>query len=58
MHQSWSVDLGIMMSEPAIRFENMGRERPWGCACWIVDPYALTRGGELRPAYRTEIRGW
>ena len=55
MHHSWLLDLGVMMSEPAIRFEGMAGECLWGCACWVVVPYNQMRGDELPPASRKEI---
>lgn len=41
---SWLLDLGVMLSEPSIRFEGMSGECIWGCACWVVVPYAAIRG--------------
>jgi hypothetical protein len=41
---SWLVDLGVMLCEPAIRFEGMAGECLWGCACWVVVPYEEIRG--------------
>ena len=41
---SWLVDLGVMLSEPAIRFDGMAGECLWGCACWVVVPYDEIRG--------------
>jgi hypothetical protein len=55
MHHSWLLDLGVLMSEPAIRFEGMAGECLWGCACWVVVPYAQMRGDELPPANRKLI---
>ena len=41
---SWLVDLGVMLCEPAIRFDGMAGECLWGCACWVVVPYDEIRG--------------
>ena len=41
---SWLVDLGVMLCEPAIRFDGMAGECLWGCACWVVVPYEEIRG--------------
>ena len=46
---SWLVDLGVMLCEPAIRFDGMAGECLWGCACWVVVPYDEIRG----PAVKT-----
>ena len=43
---SWLVDLGVMLCEPAIRFDGMAGECLWGCACWVVVPYDQLRGPE------------
>lgn len=52
---SWLVDIGPMISEPAIRFEGLAGECIWGCACWIVVPYDDVRGDKLPPPNRKEI---
>jgi hypothetical protein len=52
---SWLVDIGPMISEPAIRFEGLAGECIWGCACWIVVPYDDIRGDKLPPPNRKEI---
>lgn len=52
---SWLLDIGPMISEPAIRFEGLAGECIWGCACWIVVPYDELRGDKLPPASRKEI---
>jgi hypothetical protein len=44
MDHSWLLDLGVMLCEPAIRFEGMAGECLWGCACWVVVPYDDIRG--------------
>jgi hypothetical protein len=44
MDHSWLLDLGVMLCEPAIRFEGMAGECLWGCACWVVVPYEEIRG--------------
>ena len=54
-NHSWLLDLGVMMSEPAIRFDGMAGECLWGCACWVVVPYDQMRGDALPPATRKEI---
>ncbi len=41
---SWLLDLGVMLCEPAIRFDGMAGECLWGCACWVVVPYDEIRG--------------
>jgi hypothetical protein len=41
---SWLLDLGVLLSEPSIRFEGMAGECIWGCACWVVVPYEAIRG--------------
>ena len=55
LHHSWLLDLGVMMSEPAIRFNGMAGECLWGFACWVVVPYDQMRGDALPPADRTSI---
>lgn len=55
LHHSWLMDLGVMLSEPAIRFDGMAGECLWGCACWVVVPYAQIRGDVLPPSSRVEI---
>jgi hypothetical protein len=47
MAHSWLLELGVMLSEPAIRFEGMAGECLWGCACWVVVPYSAIRGEDL-----------
>jgi len=44
LDHSWLLDLGVLLSEPAIRFEGMAGECLWGCACWVVVPYEDIRG--------------
>jgi hypothetical protein len=46
MH-SWLLDLGVMLCEPSIRFDGMGGECIWGCACWVVVPHAAIRGEQI-----------
>lgn len=41
---SWLLDLGVLLCEPAIRFDGMAGECLWGCACWVVVPYDQIRG--------------
>ena len=41
---SWLIDLGVLLCEPAIRFDGMAGECLWGCACWVVVPYDEIRG--------------
>lgn len=55
LEHSWLLDLGVLMSEPAIRFDGMAGECLWGCACWVVVPYDQMRGDALPPATRKEI---
>jgi hypothetical protein len=52
---AWLIDIGPMLSEPAIRFEGMAGECIWGCACWVVVPYDQLRGDKLPPANRKVI---
>ncbi|NJK64670.1 MAG: hypothetical protein HC921_20005 [Synechococcaceae cyanobacterium SM2_3_1] len=40
------LELGVLLSEPAIRFEGMAGECLWGCACWVVVPYDQIRGDD------------
>ena len=47
---SWLLDLGVMLCEPSIRFDGMGGECIWGCACWVVVPHAAIRGEDAVPA--------
>jgi hypothetical protein len=44
---SWLLDLGVMLCEPSIRFDGMGGECIWGCACWVVVPHAAIRGEQI-----------
>lgn len=55
LQHSWLLDLGVMMSEPAIRFNGMAGECLWGCACWVVVPYDRIRGDAAEPANRKDI---
>lgn len=43
---SFLLELGVLLSEPAIRFEGMAGECLWGCACWVVVPYDQIRGDD------------
>jgi hypothetical protein len=52
MLHSWLLDLGVLLCEPSIRFDGMGGECIWGCACWVVVPHAAIRGEEA-PAEST-----
>jgi len=52
---AWLIDIGPMLSEPAIRFEGMAGECIWGCACWVVVPYEQLRGDKLPPPNRKVI---
>jgi len=52
---AWLIDMGPMLSEPAIRFEGMAGECIWGCACWVVVPYDQLRGDKLPPPNRKVI---
>ncbi|GAC1616125.1 MAG: hypothetical protein NVS4B5_06140 [Vulcanimicrobiaceae bacterium] len=49
MIHAWLLDLGVMLCEPSIRFDGMGGECIWGCACWVVVPHAAIRGETLVP---------
>ena len=50
LRHSWLLDLGVMLCEPSIRFEGMGGECIWGCACWVVVPHAAIRGEPVEEA--------
>ena len=52
---AWLIDIGPMLSEPAIRFQGMAGECIWGCACWVVVPYDELRGDKLPPPNRKVI---
>jgi hypothetical protein len=53
LKHSWLLDLGVMLCEPSIRFDGMGGECIWGCACWVVVPYAAIRGEKVPVAAGT-----
>ncbi len=58
---SWLLDLGVLLCEPSIRFDGMGGECIWGCACWVVVPHAAIRGEEVAspvsiPAEATTVK--
>ncbi len=55
MEHAWLIDIGPMLSEPAIRFQGMAGECIWGCACWVVVPYDELRGEKLPPPNRKVI---
>lgn len=55
VEHAWLIDLGPMLSEPAIRFEGMAGECFWGCACWVVVSYDELRGTVLPPPNRKVI---
>ncbi|MFP5361578.1 MAG: tubulin-like doman-containing protein [Thermoleophilia bacterium] len=44
LDHSWLLDLGVLLSEPSIRFDGMAGECIWGCACWVVVPHEAIRG--------------
>lgn len=46
LDHSMLLELGVLLCEPAIRFEGMAGECLWGCACWVVVPYQAIRGPE------------
>jgi hypothetical protein len=50
---SWLLDLGVLLCEPSIRFEGMGGECIWGCACWVVVPHAAIRGEAVQETVGT-----
>jgi hypothetical protein len=50
LRHSWILDLGVLLCEPSIRFEGMGGECIWGCACWVVVPHEAIRGEARQPA--------
>jgi hypothetical protein len=56
LKHSWLLDLGVMLCEPSIRFDGMGGECIWGCACWVVVPYAAIRG-ENAPVTAPAVAG-
>jgi hypothetical protein len=56
LKHSWLLDLGVMLCEPSIRFDGMGGECIWGCACWVVVPYAAIRG-EQAPVTAPAVAG-
>ena len=45
---AWLLDLGVLLCEPAIRFNGMAGECLWGCACWVVVPYDQIRGPDIK----------
>ena len=55
IEHAWLIDLGPMLSEPAIRFQGMAGECFWGCACWVVVSYDELRGTVLPPPNRKVI---
>ncbi|MFQ5915601.1 MAG: guanylate kinase [Nitrospinota bacterium] len=55
---SWVLELGVMMSEPSIRFEGMAGECIWGCACWVVVPYDQMRGDAPSGAGKDSLRAY
>lgn len=52
---AWLVDLGVMLCEPAIRFNGMAGECLWGCACWVVVPYDQIRGPDLEKSTQAAV---
>ena len=52
---SWLLDLGVMLCEPSIRFDGMGGECIWGCACWVVVPHAAIRGEKVPTTVGAEV---
>ncbi|MEM9908223.1 MAG: hypothetical protein AAF921_24700 [Cyanobacteria bacterium P01_D01_bin.44] len=52
---SWLLELGVLLSEPAIRFQGMAGECLWGCACWVVVPYDAIRGEESAAGLKAQI---
>ena len=51
---SWLLDLGVLLCEPAIRFNGMAGECLWGCACWVVVPYDQIRGPDIKKDSKKE----
>lgn len=51
---SWLLDLGVLLCEPAIRFNGMAGECLWGCACWVVVPYDKIRGPDIKKVIKTK----
>ncbi|MGH8932264.1 MAG: hypothetical protein ACRDZO_17005 [Egibacteraceae bacterium] len=56
MMHSWLLDLGVILSEPSIRFEGMAGECIWGCACWVVVPHEAIRGDAPVSANLAEVQ--
>ena len=56
MMHSWILDLGVILSEPSIRFEGMSGECIWGCACWVVVPHEAIRGDAPASSDITEVQ--
>ena len=56
MMHSWLLDLGVMLSEPSIRFDGMSGECIWGCACWVVVPHDAIRGDAPASSDITEVQ--
>ena len=52
---AWLVDLGVMLCEPAIRFNGMAGECLWGCACWVVVPYDQIRGPDIEKSTKAAV---
>jgi hypothetical protein len=50
---AWLLDLGVLLCEPAIRFNGMAGECLWGCACWVVVPYDQIRGPDIKQVIKT-----
>ena len=53
---AWLLDLGVLLCEPAIRFNGMAGECLWGCACWVVVPYDQIRGPDNKPDIKQVIK--
>ncbi len=54
MH-SFLLDVGVLVSEPSIRFEGQAGECIWGCACWIAVPYDVVTGRAAEAPDRATI---
>jgi hypothetical protein len=53
---AWLLDLGVLLCEPAIRFNGMAGECLWGCACWVVVPYDQIRGPDIKQVIKTDSK--
>ena len=54
-YHAWLLDLGVLLCEPAIRFNGMAGECLWGCACWVVVPYDQIRGPDIEKGAKEAV---